>query len=824
MMNLALAIHVFRKSRRPWLLNLALLGVTAVGYFLWSPEPVAGETDVVFRSYPMMASLSLALFAFHFTEGTRRAGFGSYPTRLFVLPISSFRLVAVPMGLGVVTVVGMYLVWARLILPLVNVQLNLLWPCLFIGAATLGFQALVWTLAGYQTAKLFGLGIFGTLMMCSWVLLKEDIATAMVAAVSPSLRVEQVVPLFLASIALTGFSAGYVAVRRQRHRSMGGTGGNRHRWWRALSVRLERQRKFATPEAALFWHEWRLLGRVLPMSVAMVCGLMLLLSAGIGDVSPQATVNVIVILGLLPISLAGVLGTEFGKPDFWSRGLVQLPYLLTQPVPHAAYVAARVKVAAASVALAWGMTATTMVVWVKVFADERVIAGFKGLVRLSYGSHAWWSLVGFALLFGVLITLRLLCAGLWMTMLGKPRFYSLSGSLRGILGMGLVVGLVFIPDWQGDRSWLTTAVRFVSGGLCVLGVAHGVLIALSWSWVLQTERSSQRQFDRLCFWSCLFVIVAGWLGCQALTEVHWIRLLCWQWMLWCFPLLACGLGIAARMKGKGISLGHPWRIGPVVVGTAWAGLSIWLGISANAVLPVLADAGGHDLRMLARGEGKPVVVLEQFGSGPLEPWSKIQNRVAEFATVVAYEHAGGAASGLGPPPRDAKTIAKELRSALKSMDLQPPFVMVGHSFGGPYIRVFAGEYPDDVAGLVLVDPSSEEFFRWLRREHPEINRVSAKDRRDQTELGMNWQSFGQAEAAGIPQMPTIVITGARQKDNPTALQLMPRWIAAHRNWVALLPEGQHLISTNSGHAIPFEEPEIVVNAIRTLVERLRRRP
>ena len=254
------------------------------------------------------------------------------------------------------------------------------------------------------------------------------------------------------------------------------------------------------------------------------------------------------------------------------------------------------------------------------------------------------------------------------------------------------------------------------------------------------------------------------------------------------------------------------------------GVSIWLGINAMKVLPILADAGGHSVRMMIRGRGKPVVVFEQFGPGPLEPWAKIQNGVAEFATAVIYEHAGGMASGAGLPPRDGKRISRELRDALRSADLEPPFVMVGYSMAGPYVRVFAGEYPDEVAGLVLIDPSKEKFFEWLWENDPESHKIANWHLQAKTELGMTKETFKQAAAAGIPHVPTVVLTGGKGKNTVKGRLSMPRWIAAHRDYVARLPKGRHVISKRSGHAIPFQEPERVVEVIRQLVHEVRERP
>ncbi len=819
-MELALAIHVLRKSRRLLLLNLGLMALTAVGFLMWSPTREGAEgTAGIFRFYPMVASLFMTLFAFHFSEGTRRAGFGSYPTRLFVLPVSTFRMVVVPMGLGVLTLAAVYLAWAIWILPMVHIELKLLWPCLFAVAASLGFQALVWTLAKYQTAKLFGLGIFGTLLACSWVMLMEDMATALVLAVAPSLTVEQAVPLFLGGISLTCFSIGYVTVYRQRHRSFPTGRGGFGALWKRLSVRLERKRNFTSPEAALFWHEWRLLGRVFPMCVAMVCGLLLLLSVGIGTVTPVATVNVMIVLALAPITLAAILGTEYGKPDFWSKGLVSLPYLLTQPISSAAYVMARVKVAAASATVAWGITAVSLTVWVSIFADGTVTGWLRNVVGMSYRSFAWLGLVGFLLLMGWVITMRLLCGGMWMTMLGSSRVYGVASSTRGGLGLTLMILLIFVPDWKHDRAWLTHALHWLALGLCVLGVIHGVAGIVIWSRVMAIEKAAARQFRRLTMIVPILVMLFAWLGLAAISEVDWVRILFWQLALWCFPLLAAGLAISARITSTGAKLPSACKSGPAMLGIGWIGLSLWLGYQSMVALPITAAAGGHEVRMVVRGSGKPVVVLEQFGPGPLEPWMRIQNHVAKFATVVAYEHAGGIASGFAFPPRDARSIARELRDALRSAGLEPPFVMVGYSFGAPYVRVFAGQYPNEVAGLVLIDPSTEEFFEWMWKNDPST-RPSKRNVQMQNEMGMAEQSFQQAIAAGIPKMPTIVLTGGKAKDTVSGRQSMPRWIAAHSNWVAQLPHGHHVISKKSGHAIPFHEPDRVVKLIHRLVESL----
>src|SRR5262249_42470869 len=132
--------------------------------------------------------------------------------------------------------------------------------------------------------------------------------------------------------------------------------------------------------------------------------------------------------------------------------------------------------------------------------------------------------------------------------------------------------------------------------------------------------------------------------------------------------------------------------------------------------------------MLVSGSGPVTVVLESGWPGGMG-WEEVRGQVARFARVVSYDRAGIGGSPPGPEPRDAKRIAGELHAALRNAGIAPPPVLVGHSLGGPFVRVFAHLYPADVAGLVLVDPTLPDAFEplpdvlaWLREHCPEKRR------------------------------------------------------------------------------------------------------
>jgi pimeloyl-ACP methyl ester carboxylesterase len=144
---------------------------------------------------------------------------------------------------------------------------------------------------------------------------------------------------------------------------------------------------------------------------------------------------------------------------------------------------------------------------------------------------------------------------------------------------------------------------------------------------------------------------------------------------------------------------------------------------------------GHRVHVLIVGNSGPTVVLESGLPGGLG-WEPVRNAVGQFATVVTYDRAGIGKSQPGPQPRDARRIAMELRQMLRNAGLSPPYILVGQSMGGPYIRVFAASYPEEVSGLVLVDPTHAELVEpfddvkaWFAARHtqdwPRVEAITA---------------------------------------------------------------------------------------------------
>ncbi len=104
------------------------------------------------------------------------------------------------------------------------------------------------------------------------------------------------------------------------------------------------------------------------------------------------------------------------------------------------------------------------------------------------------------------------------------------------------------------------------------------------------------------------------------------------------------------------------------------------------------------------------MILEAGLEGDVVTWKSVQPEVAQFTRVCSYDRAGLAHSDYGPTPRDAEMSATDLHTLLTEADIAPPYVLVGHSFGGLLIRRFASDYPEEVDGLIFVDSLHEDWW------------------------------------------------------------------------------------------------------------------
>lgn len=281
----------------------------------------------------------------------------------------------------------------------------------------------------------------------------------------------------------------------------------------------------------------------------------------------------------------------------------------------------------------------------------------------------------------------------------------------------------------------------------------------------------------------------------------------------------------------------------------------------------LVDVGGYRLHINTCGEGSPAVILDAGWSHCSLHWCLVQPEVARFTRVCSYDRAGVGWSDEGPTPRTSMQIVHELHTLLKNAGIPSPYVFVGHSFGGYNVRLFAHEYPQEVAGLVLVDTIHED--QWVRMPDSMIRQdkrlmsllaaglplcrfgiprlffipsdpklpldLQPLDRALKSRPGylkticdeavaMEESAAQVAANASLPEVPLVVLTAGELSHDPPLGTSGPDfelwkslWYELQADLATRCPDSVHTVVPNSTHVIHLDQPAAVVDAIRKVV-------
>ena len=305
-------------------------------------------------------------------------------------------------------------------------------------------------------------------------------------------------------------------------------------------------------------------------------------------------------------------------------------------------------------------------------------------------------------------------------------------------------------------------------------------------------------------------------------------------------------------------LGWPGRVLIVVLGLALLGASyesVSEAVDARAYPPPgqLVDVGGHRLHLNCVGTGSPTVVIDSGLGDWSASWSSwVQPGVAETTRVCTYDRAGMGYSEPGPLPRTAARFAQELHTLLGRADIPGPYVLVGHSSGGLTVRVYAAEYPAEVAGVVLIESMNPgEVARaetatapaWLSVATfpsrigvprllagpldvkaglaPEVADAyvakTVTPRAAQTSLdefvGLPQGLVEAGEVASLGAVPLIVLSRGPDQNVD--------WQRTQSDLLRLSSNSQQLFAERSGHNVQVDQPAAAVSAIVQLVEHVR---
>lgn len=289
----------------------------------------------------------------------------------------------------------------------------------------------------------------------------------------------------------------------------------------------------------------------------------------------------------------------------------------------------------------------------------------------------------------------------------------------------------------------------------------------------------------------------------------------------------------------------------------------------------VVQINGQNCHYKVMGDGFPAVIVDSGTGGTHLDWQLVQPEVAKFTRILTYDRAGYGWSDSSPESRTAEQVVSELRQLLRVIEIEPPYILVGMSLSGLFTRLFAYHHPEDVVGMVLVDVAHERMYEDTPAEWVELNkrlegllthlvpimgftgllrllvafdalpmaaglfqkfppsvRSLAKALYSQTQFG---KTFAQESAmvsasmkqieqirqtTSFPDIPLIVLS-AGKPDFDITQEVREKLQVLHADLASESPQGVHTIAHKSGHVIQLDEPQLVIDAIRKVVEKVR---
>jgi len=283
---------------------------------------------------------------------------------------------------------------------------------------------------------------------------------------------------------------------------------------------------------------------------------------------------------------------------------------------------------------------------------------------------------------------------------GRPLTLVVAGSL--VVGFLLAVLFVVGPLSGATESVITGSV------LVAFGIGWLLLGALSIRYTASPQRWAFVPGAAMGLVGLALVVFAP--RAPAMDVLSW---------LWPPALLVLAVWIFVRVRrelpGRAKWLVYPVVVvlGALAVGGAFETLSAARDSATYPMTGQLVDVGGRRLHIECAGTGDPTVVLESGLSEGSPYWGRIAPAVSSSTRVCVYDRAGRGGSDDAGAPQDGLAVATDLHALLENAGVSRPIVLVGHSTGGPYVRVFAQQYPDDVAGMVLLDAQPADAFTAL---------------------------------------------------------------------------------------------------------------
>jgi pimeloyl-ACP methyl ester carboxylesterase len=276
----------------------------------------------------------------------------------------------------------------------------------------------------------------------------------------------------------------------------------------------------------------------------------------------------------------------------------------------------------------------------------------------------------------------------------------------------------------------------------------------------------------------------------------------------------------------------------------------------------LVDDGGYKMHIYCMGQEAPPVILDSGLGDSYVSWSKVQPQIAKFSRVCSYDRAGLGYSASSSRPPTSEVVAEELHTLLHNARIPPPYILAGHSMGGYNVRLFAKFYRSEAAGMIFVDASHPEQVKrfpqalndldktWVREQEfltfsmpfgiPRLlgfcgndAQIRAADcnfhsyREGLAELKTFPESAAQAATTGsLGDLPLAVLShdpAVPQPEVPADLvkPMNDAWDQMQDELAHLSTRGTRAVAKNSAHYIQIDRPDLVIGAIRKVVDQAR---
>lgn len=246
-----------------------------------------------------------------------------------------------------------------------------------------------------------------------------------------------------------------------------------------------------------------------------------------------------------------------------------------------------------------------------------------------------------------------------------------------------------------------------------------------------------------------------------------------------------------------------------------------LSACGTNLTPTIAHVSGRDVEVVEAGAGDVTVVFESGLGDDWAPWDEVASEVAEEARVFAYSRPGYGDSDPSPDPRNAINIVEDLRTLLAARGFAPPYVLVGHSFGGAYMELFAKAYPEEVIGLVLVDPRHRDFGSACEEAGIDgcsipASAVDSLPPEQSAEVVGFASTSDEIQAAGpFGSYPVRVLTATSHKSLGREAENL--WQSMLGSLADEAADGEQIVFPHAGHYLQLKRTDRVADEILSLV-------